>query len=80
MCRFHFSSVLYSQEVLVSRTVISSDDKYITSGDTIFIKSKDVATIADFDGIYLIPIITKNKIIFNYLGFKPKRLLLLIYI
>lgn len=60
---------IYSQQILVSGTVISSEDDFPIAGANVLVQGKNAGTTTDFDGLYQLSVVPGDKISFSYVGF-----------
>ncbi len=65
-----------AQEILISGTVTSANDKYPLAGASIIIKGSTIGTKTDFDGNFKIKVKEKDVLVFEYVGFISKEVII----
>jgi TonB-linked SusC/RagA family outer membrane protein len=60
---------MYSQQLQISGTVISSEDDFPIVGANVLIVGKNAGTTTDFDGNYLLSVNKGDQITISYVGF-----------
>jgi TonB-linked SusC/RagA family outer membrane protein len=69
LCSF---TAMYSQQLQITGTVISSEDNLPIVGANVLIVGKSAGTTTDFDGNYQLSVNPGDQIAYSYLGFETK--------